>query len=150
MSAPGKNKHNLLTLHAMWAKNHKWTGLYNATKILAFAIYFCKMRVRILYWFYVWVNCAVLKTRKSRLDFKMKNTIGDGMKMFRKYQLAVWIKNLHKNVFAKNKLVELTYHKAGLLMQYPRKYKAKKVMKFQVLKVESANSTMFGSHFSPR
>jgi hypothetical protein len=32
-------------------------------------------------------------------------------------------------------------------MQYPRKYKAKKVMKFQVLKVESANSTMFGSHF---
>jgi hypothetical protein len=27
-------------------------------------------------------------------------------------------------------------------MQYPRKYQAKKVMKFRVLKVESANSTM--------
>jgi hypothetical protein len=33
-------------------------------------------------------------------------------------------------------------------MQYPRKYQVKKVMKFQVLKVESANSTMSGSHFS--
>jgi hypothetical protein len=30
-------------------------------------------------------------------------------------------------------------------MQYPRKYQAKKVMKFRVLKVESANSTMSGS-----
>ena len=29
-------------------------------------------------------------------------------------------------------------------MQYPRKYQAKKVMKFRVLKVESANSTMSG------
>jgi hypothetical protein len=28
--------------------------------------------------------------------------------------------------FAKNKLVELTYPKAGLLMQYPRKYQATK------------------------
>jgi hypothetical protein len=27
----------------------------------------------------------------------------------------------------------LTYHKAGLLLQYPRKYQAKKVMKFRVL-----------------
>ena len=52
------------------------------------------------------------------------------------------IENLHKNVFAKNKLVELTYHKARLLMQYPRKYQDEKVMKFRVLKVESANSTM--------
>ena len=40
---------------------------------------------------------------------------------------------------------ELTYHKAGLLMQYPRKYQAKKVMKFRVLKVESTNFTMSGS-----
>jgi hypothetical protein len=39
----------------------------------------------------------------------------------------------------------LTYHKASLLMQYPRKYQAKKVMKFQVLKVESIDSTMSGS-----
>ena len=30
-------------------------------------------------------------------------------------------------------------------MQYPRKYQAKKVMKFRVLKVESANSMMSGS-----
>ena len=30
-------------------------------------------------------------------------------------------------------------------MPYPRKYRAKKVMKFRVLKVESANSTMYGS-----
>jgi hypothetical protein len=30
-------------------------------------------------------------------------------------------------------------------MQYPQKYQAKKVIKFQVLKVESANSTMSGS-----
>jgi len=30
-------------------------------------------------------------------------------------------------------------------MQYPRKYQAKKVMKFWVLKVESTNSTMSGS-----
>jgi hypothetical protein len=30
-------------------------------------------------------------------------------------------------------------------MQYPRKYQAKKAMKFLVLKVESANSTMSGS-----
>ena len=33
-------------------------------------------------------------------------------------------------------------------MQYPRKYQVKKVMKFQVLKVESANSTMSGIQFS--
>jgi hypothetical protein len=26
----------------------------------------------------------------------------------------------------------MTYHKAGLLLQYPRKYQAKKVMKFRV------------------
>ena len=30
-------------------------------------------------------------------------------------------------------------------MQYPRKYQAKKGMKFQVLKMESANSMMSGS-----
>ena len=30
-------------------------------------------------------------------------------------------------------------------MQYPRKYQAKKVMKFRVLKVESANSMISGS-----
>jgi hypothetical protein len=47
--------------------------------------------------------------------------------------------------FAKNKPVELTYYKAGLLIQYPQKYQAKKVMKFRVLKVETANSTMSGS-----
>jgi hypothetical protein len=47
--------------------------------------------------------------------------------------------------FAKNKPVELTYHKAGLLMQYLRKYQAKTVMKFRVLMVESANFTMSGS-----
>ena len=52
---------------------------------------------------------------------------------------------IHTKYFAKNKPVELTYHKADLLMQYPRKYQAKKVMKFRVLKVESANSTMSGS-----
>ena len=39
----------------------------------------------------------------------------------------------------------LPYHKAGLIMQYPRKYQAKKVMKFRVLNVESAHSTMSGS-----
>jgi hypothetical protein len=55
------------------------------------------------------------------------------------------IKNLHTKFFAKNKQVELTYHKTGLLIQYPQKYQVKKVMKFQVLKVESANSTMSGS-----
>ena len=55
------------------------------------------------------------------------------------------IKNLHVKFFAKNKPVELTYHKAGLLMQYPQKYQVKKVMNFWVLKVESANSTMSGS-----
>jgi hypothetical protein len=38
--------------------------------------------------------------------------------------------------------------KTGLLMQYPRKYQVKKVMKFQVLKVESANTTMSGIQFS--
>jgi hypothetical protein len=31
------------------------------------------------------------KTGKSKSDFKMKNMIGDGMKMFRKYQLAIWL-----------------------------------------------------------
>ena len=31
-----------------------------------------------------------LKDRKIKVGFKMKSTIGDGMKMFRKYQLAVW------------------------------------------------------------
>jgi hypothetical protein len=55
------------------------------------------------------------------------------------------IKYLYTKFFTKNKLVELTYHKAGLLMQYPQKYQAKKGMKFRVLKVESANSTMSGS-----
>ena len=44
---------------------------------------------------------------------------------------------IHTKYFANNKPVELTYHKAGLLMQYPRKYQAKKVMKFLVLKVEA-------------
>ena len=59
------------------------------------------------------------------------------------------IKNLHTNFLAKNKPVELTYHKAGLLVQYPQKNQAKKVMKFRVLKVESAYSTMSGkSKFS--
>ena len=29
---------------------HYLSGLYNATKTLAFASYFCKMRVKILYW----------------------------------------------------------------------------------------------------
>jgi hypothetical protein len=52
------------------------------------------------------------------------------------------IKNLHTKFFAKNKPVELTYHKAGLFMQYPQKYQAEKVMKFRVLKVESANKSM--------
>jgi hypothetical protein len=48
---------------------------------------------------FVWVNCALLKTGKSMSDFKMKNTIGDGMKMFRIYQLAVWrsIQNLYSH-----------------------------------------------------
>jgi hypothetical protein len=55
------------------------------------------------------------------------------------------IKNLHTKYFAKNKPNELTYHKAGQLIQYSQKYQAKKVMKFRVLKVESANSTMSGS-----
>jgi hypothetical protein len=55
------------------------------------------------------------------------------------------IKNIHTKFFAKNKPVELTYHKAGLLMQYPQRYQAKKVMKFRVLKAESANSMMSGS-----
>ena len=54
------------------------------------------------------------------------------------------IKNLYTKFFIKNKPDELTYHKAGLLMQYPRKYQAKKVMKFRVLKEESANSMMSG------
>jgi hypothetical protein len=55
----------------------------------------------------------------------MKNTISDGMKMFRKYQLAVWRSiqifyshftkvTCHTTFFAKNKLSELTDHKAGL------------------------------------
>jgi hypothetical protein len=38
----------------------------------------------------------------------------------------VEIKDLHTQFFAINKPVELTYHKAGLLMQYPQKYQAKK------------------------
>jgi hypothetical protein len=65
----------------------------------------------------------------------MKNIIGDGMKIFRKYQLAVWrsIQNFYSH-FTK-----------VILVQYPQKYQVKKVMKFQVLKVESANSTMSGS-----
>jgi hypothetical protein len=48
---------------------------------------------------------------------------------------------------AKNKPVELIYDKAGLLMQYPQKYQlsSQKVMKFQVLKEEIANSMMSGS-----
>jgi hypothetical protein len=50
--------------------------------------------------FYVWVNCAVLKS-----DFKMKNMIDDGMKMFRKYQLAIWrsIKNFSLAFYKSNK-----------------------------------------------
>jgi hypothetical protein len=35
-------------------------------------------------------NVGPLKDRKIKSDFKMKNTIGDGMKMFQKYQLVVW------------------------------------------------------------
>jgi hypothetical protein len=45
------------------------------------------------------------------------------------------IKNLHTNFFAKNKPVELTCHKAGLLMQYRRKYQAKKVPQCLEVKV---------------
>jgi hypothetical protein len=30
------------------------------------------------------------KRPENQSDFKMKNTIGDGMKMFRKCQLTVW------------------------------------------------------------
>ena len=36
------------------------------------------------------------------------------------------INNLHTKFFVKNKPAELTYHKAGLLMQYSRKYQPKK------------------------
>ena len=32
--------------------------------------------------------------KKSKSDFKMKNTIGDGMKMLRKYQLTFYKSNL--------------------------------------------------------
>jgi hypothetical protein len=30
------------------------------------------------------------KRQENQSDFKKKNTISDGMKMLRKYQLAVW------------------------------------------------------------
>jgi hypothetical protein len=58
------------------------------------------LKVRDLETFYVWVNCVVLKS-----DFKMKNTIDDGMKMFRKYQLAIWqsIKNFSLAFYKSNK-----------------------------------------------
>jgi len=54
-------------------------------------------------------------------------------------------KKIHAKCFANNKLFELTYHKAGQLMQSPQTYQSKKVMKFRILKVESAASTMSGS-----
>jgi hypothetical protein len=49
--------------------------------------------------FYVWVNCAVKKTGKSKSYFKMKNMIGDGMN-FRKYQFAIWrsIQNFYSHL----------------------------------------------------
>jgi len=50
--------------------------------------------------FYVRVNCTVSKTAKSKSEFKLKKNIGQGMKMFRKYQLAVWlsIQNFYSHI----------------------------------------------------
>jgi len=39
-----------LNLHTIHIKQRIVSGLYNVTKTLAFASYFCKMRVKILYW----------------------------------------------------------------------------------------------------
>ena len=61
------------------------------------------------------------------------------------YDKEKYKKNIHAKLFVNNKLIELTYHKAGQLMQSPQTYQTKKVMKFRILKVESAASTMSGS-----
>ena len=84
------------------------------------------------------------------LSFKPHNWLRHKSFKSRTFNACKWprsakIKNLHTKFFAKYKPVELTYHKAGLLMQYTRKYQAKKVMKFRILKVKSANSAMSGS-----
>ena len=139
---------------------HSDAGLYNATKTLAFASYFCKMWVQILYWspdgkliFSEHFHSITDRIFRFKIwlwfSSPLNRTIDSDIKRFksRTFNACKWprqakIKNLHTKCFAKNKLVELTYHKARLLMQYPRKYQDEKVMKFRVLKVESANSTM--------
>jgi hypothetical protein len=43
-------------------------------------------------WFTTFMSESIVwfKRQENQSDFKKKNTISDGMKMFRKYQLAVW------------------------------------------------------------
>ena len=42
------------------------------------------------------------------------------------YDKEKYRKNIHAKFFVNNKLVELTYHKAGQLMQSPQTYQTKK------------------------
>ena len=42
------------------------------------------------------------------------------------YDKEKYRKNIHAKFFVNNKLVELTYHKAGQLMKSPQTYQTKK------------------------
>ena len=118
---------------------HVRSGLYNETKTLAFTSYFCKMRVKILYWspdgelifsehfhsitdrnfhFKIWLIFPSFKQHNWPVLNQVLLTLASDHNTQKS-------KNLHTKFFATNKWVELTYHKASLFMQYPQKYQAK-------------------------
>jgi hypothetical protein len=105
------------------------------------------MRVKILYWspdgeliflehFHSITDLIFLYKIRPWFSSLLNRIIDSDIKVLNHILLALASdhdkqksKNMHKFVSAKNKLVALTYHKAGLLMQYPWKYQVKKVIK---------------------
>jgi hypothetical protein len=79
-------------------------------------------------------------------EFKLKNTIGEGKKMFWKYQTRRLAINtefiLAFNFSLKINWLNQLITKLACLMQHQRKYEAKIVMKVRVLKLKCINSTM--------
>jgi hypothetical protein len=104
----------------------------NEQNMLSWGMGFCWNHIEI---FFLCFRLLLRKTRLSHLNFFYSNKFSFVSHIWAclsaNITLHNWnhIKNIHTKCFTKNEPVELTYHKAGLLMQYPRKYKAKKVMK---------------------
>ena len=64
---PFNVKNGFLHTHT---RNFSIAGLYNATKTLAFASYFCKMQVKILYWQNIFVpSLIVFFNLNSDIDY---------------------------------------------------------------------------------